>query len=62
MSMHSTNRVGDSGHPCLTPDFSSKDGYSPLSSTSWCVFFKYNDFMACRKFVGTPMCFNIAHR
>ena len=26
MSMQSTNKVGDSGHPCLTPDFSSKDG------------------------------------
>ena len=38
-SIHSTNRVGDNGHPCLTPDFSSKDGYSPLSSTNWWVFF-----------------------
>ena len=38
-SMHKTKSVGDSGQPCLTPDFSSKDGCSPLSSTSWWVFF-----------------------
>ena len=38
-SIHKTKSVGESGHPCLTPDFSSKDGYSPLSSTNWCGFF-----------------------
>ena len=35
MSMHNTKSVGDSGYPCLTPDFNSNDGYNPLSSTNW---------------------------
>ncbi len=28
MSMHSTKRVGDIGHPCLTPDRSVMEGRS----------------------------------
>ena len=62
MSMHKTNSVGESGHPCLTPDFSSKDWYSPLSNTNWCVFFMYNDLIACKKWGGTPMWSSIAHK
>ena len=34
-SMHNTNRVGERGHPCLTPEQSVKEGCSPSSRTSW---------------------------
>ena len=62
MSMHSTNRVGDSGHPCLTPDCKWNDGYNPESSTNWCLLSMYSDLIACKKLGGTPMWSGIAHR
>ena len=45
-SMQRTNKVGERGQPCLTPEHSVNEGCKPSSKTIWWVLLMYNCFMA----------------
>lgn len=61
MSRPRTNRVGDIGHPCLTPERMVIEGNSYPPMISWCWLFWYRSLIALMKLVGTPMCCKIFH-